>query len=485
MTGPVLNAAPTGSAPVLLWFRRDLRLDDHPALREAVQLGPVIPVFVLEEDAAVRALGEASQWWLHHSLAALRDSLARLGAPLILRRGNPEELLPALAQECGASAVVWSRTFQPADDARDGRLAGTLKTLGITPRRFGGHLLFDPQRIRTKNQGSFQVFTPFWRACLAQGAPTQPLPAPETLPLPDGSLPQSLSLEALDLLPEGFDWTPGLGAAWKPGEAGAQERLRDFTAVISDYHHRRDVPGFPGTSRLSPHLHFGEITPRRLWHSLRGQACQGSEAFLREVGWREFCHHLLLERPDAAERPMKSEFTRFPWRTDEEDFHSWCDGLTGYPLVDAGMRELWQTGWMHNRVRMVAASFLVKHLLLPWQWGEQWFWDTLVDADLANNAAGWQWVTGCGADAAPFFRIFSPVAQGEKFDPKGDYVRRWVPELKDLPDEHIHCPWEAPPALLARANVTLGETYPHPIVAHDIARRRALAALGSLKDKKG
>ena len=358
---------------------------------------------------------------------------------------------------------------------------------GSSLRRFGGALLFEPGDIRTGDGGPYKVFTPFYKACLKAGISRAPKPAPGKIPAPDAGL-DGDGLEALNLLPTAPDWSGGLAEVWRPGEAGAQAQLDRFLdAAAASYKADRDRPDLAGTSRLSPHLHFGEIGPRAVWARAEASIARngalegGVRAFQRELVWREFSAHLLFHFPDIPERPWRENFARFPWREDEAALQAWQRGRTGYPIVDAGMRELWETGWMHNRVRMVAASFLVKHLLLSWQAGEAWFWDTLVDADLANNAASWQWVAGSGADAAPFFRIFNPMTQGRKFDPDGDYVRRWVPELGDLPARHIHEPWSAPPDVLEAAGVDPGRTYPRPIVDHKGARERALAAFDGIR----
>jgi deoxyribodipyrimidine photo-lyase len=341
----------------------------------------------------------------------------------------------------------------------------------------------------TNQQGrAFQVFTAYWRACAKLPRPSAPTAAPRRVPAPT-VWPASVSLGDLALEPS-IDWAGGLRAAWKPGVRGAAGKLRQFlNEGFTSYTTGRDRPDLAGTSRLSPHLHFGEISPRQVWHALRSRlvksrsanADAAAQAYLRDLGWREFAHHLLLHFPRTVAEPLRPQFARFPWSRDTRSLRAWQRGRTGYPIVDAGMRELWTTGWMHNRVRMIVASFLVKHLLIDWRAGAAWFWDTLVDADLANNTLGWQWVAGCGADAAPYFRIFNPVLQGRKFDPDGGYVRRWVPELAALPPEWIHAPWEAPQAVRGSASVRLGEHYPRPIVDHRFARDRALRALRSIR----
>lgn len=462
------------SAPILLWLRQDLRLDDHPALSAAAAAGPVVPVYVLDDSPQSWGPGGASRWWLHHSLAALGRDLAERGAPLILRRGDPAEIIPRLVAETGARALYVSRLYDGHNRAIGERIRAALPDTEI--KSFNSALLFEPWSIRNKAGQPYRVFTPFWRCCLEQGPPPPPQPAPERLSAP-AALPASLSLDDLALLPVKPDWAGGLRQSWTPGEAAARECLGDFVEDhLANYHLMRDRPDQPGTSRLSPYLHFGEISPRRIWHEVAARNAPGGDSFLRELGWREFCHNLLHLHPDLPERSLKAEFVNFPWAAEDGHFDAWTRGRTGYPIVDAGMRAMWHSGWMHNRVRMIVGSFLVKDLLLPWQKGEAWFWDVLVDADLASNAAGWQWISGSGADAAPYFRVFNPVLQGEKFDPRGRYVRQWVPELARMPDMYIHRPWEAPPHVLREAGVELGVTYPRPIVDHGAARRRALAA---------
>ncbi|MDA0811110.1 MAG: deoxyribodipyrimidine photo-lyase [Verrucomicrobia bacterium] len=476
-------------APTLVCFRQDLRLSDNPALAAAVDRGgPVIPVFIWspEEDGVWRP-GAASEWWLNRSLAALSAEIEKRGSRLIIRRGPTRAAVHDLLAETGASAVFWNRRYEPAAVARDRDFKAELRERGLSVASFNGSLLFEPWAIRNGSGQPFRVFTPFWRTCLTN-APALPskdasgrLRAPETWPC-------SLKLPELGLEPS-INWAGGLGAMWQPGEAGAKIQLQRFREeAIQDYPVGRDKPDVIGTSRLSPHLHFGEISPGQVWRAVQNLMSQGiagnraaCEAYLRQLGWREFAHQLLYHHPESPEQALRPEFATFPWKTDPRTLRTWTRGKTGYPLVDAGMRELWHTGWMHNRVRMVVASFLVKHLLIGWQEGAAWFWDTLVDADLANNTLGWQWVAGCGADAAPYFRIFNPVIQGEKFDPSGAYVRRWVPELAGMPDEWIHKPWKAPATILSKAGVEFGKTYPAPIVDHDAARKRALAALQTIR----
>jgi len=448
-----------GAAPTLLWFRQDLRLSDNPALSAALERrSPVIPVFIwAPEEEGDWPPGAASRWWLHHSLASLRAALERRGSRLIIRRGPTAAALSGLVTESDASAVLWNRRYEPAAVARDRELKSKLRDSGLIAESFNGSLLFEPWTIRNSSEQPFRVFTPFWRACLTKPLTAISEDAPEHMLSPD-QWPHSLDLAGLSLEPA-VDWAGGFRQVWQPGESGARSQLRRFLReALAEYPVNRDRPSLVGTSRLSPHLHFGEISPGAVQRAILGLANGNHgacEAYLRQLGWREFAYHLLYHHPQSPHQALRQEFAAFPWRMHPEHFKAWKRGETGYPLVDAGMRELWHTGWMHNRVRMVAASLLVKHLLIDWQAGAAWFWDTLVDADLANNTLGWQWVAGCGADAAPYFRIFNPAIQAGKFDPDGDYVRRWVSESK----------------------------HSLPIVDHGEARERALAALESIRKR--
>lgn len=478
--------------PVIVWFRQDLRLRDNPALAAALALGgPVLPVFILDDSGEGRwPPGQASRWWLHHSLAALAAALREHGLSLHLARGESREELRRIARASGARAVFWNRRYEPAARACEASLEAELAAAGRTGKSFGGSLLFEPAAVANKQGRPFQVFTPFWRHCQ-----TLPVAPPVKFTPPDRPVsvivPGAWELSELGLQPR-IPWTAGLAESWQPGEAGARARLKNFLRRgLTTYAETRNYPDPDGTSRLSPSLHFGEISPRQVWAAVKDLSRssgvfpvgKGAQVFLQELGWREFAHHLLFHFPHTPELPLRQEFARFPWADDPAGvrLRAWQKGRTGYPIVDAGMRQLWRTGWMHNRVRMVVASFLVKHLRLPWTCGAAWFWDTLVDADLANNTLGWQWSAGCGADAAPYFRIFAPVLQGEKFDADGDYVRRWVPELARLPASCLQAPWQAPATVLAAHGVRLGETYPQPIVDHATARAAALAAFLSLK----
>ena len=476
--------------PCIVWFRDDLRLSDHPALHAASRTGaPVICLYVLDEEsrAHARPLGGAARWWLAQSLRALQASLQPLGAALVLRRGAAAEVIAGIARETGTIAVYWNEIAQAPHRAVADQVAGALGEIGVVVERFPGDLLVAPPQIRNKENRGLRVFTPFWRRVQSLGDPAKPLPAPKKL---NGAPPPaSDALESWHLEPAKPDWAIGLRESWTPGEASARARLQQFLrGTVAGYSSDRDRPDRDGTSRLSPHLRFGEISPRQIWHASHFVAAEHPllsadiEKFLSELGWREFCRHLLFDIPDLATRNLQPSFDAFPWKHDDKALRAWQRGRTGYPIVDAGMRELWHTGVMHNRVRMVVASFLVKHLLIDWREGERWFWDTLVDADAGSNPANWQWVAGCGADAAPYFRVFNPILQGEKFDPDGVYVRRWVPELKQMPDSAIHQPWTATPLELASAGVELGKTYPKPIVDHKVGRERALAAYASIRN---
>jgi deoxyribodipyrimidine photo-lyase len=473
---------------LIVWFRDDLRLSDHPALHAATESGaPLICLYVLDEDSSPprpphgRPIGSASRWWLAQSLRSLQGSLTARGQSLILRRGPAAKVIADLAHEVRASAVHWIEIDVPGKAAAEREVAAALDSIGVASRGFPSDLLVRPASLRNKEGRGLRVFTPFWKRVLSLGDPPQPLPAPKTLKA--GPRVATDDLASWNLEPTRPDWAFGLRETWTPGEAAAQERLKDFLDNdIAGYASLRDRPDRDGTSKLSPHLRFGEISPRQVWHTASFTAARkpavsgGVGKFLSELGWREFSRHLLFDHPQLAERNLQSSFDAFPWRSDPKALRAWQRGLTGYPIVDAGMRELWHTGIMHNRVRMVVASFLVKHLLIDWRDGETWFWDTLVDADPGSNPASWQWVAGSGADAAPYFRVFNPILQGEKFDPDGAYVSKWVPELARLPAKLIHQPWEATPMELAAAGITLGETYPEPIVDHKAARARALAA---------
>jgi len=466
------------TAPVILWFRKDLRLADNPALHAAVQTGqPVLPVFILDEQHT-RGLGAASKWWLHKSLASLGER-----APLVLKQGDPKTVLQDIVAETGATAVFWNRLYEPDSIARDTDIKSALTDQGLDVQSFAGRYLAEPWVLKNKAGGILKVFTPYWKALLAH---YEEQPLPDDLPVPEISWANSVGgneLEAWNLLPTKPDWSGGMEAEWTPGEGGAWTRFNQFKkSAIRDYIDDRNRPDVPGVSRLSPHLHWGEISVTQLWHAtVKHGNSRSHEHFLKELTWRDFAAYLLYHFPALPAQNWRADFDAFPWEEDPEALDKWQRGMTGYPIVDAGMRELWATGWMHNRVRMIVASFLVKHMLHPWQAGERWFWDTLVDADPATNPASWQWVAGCGADAAPYFRIFNPITQAEKFDPEGAYIKKWVPELARLPKQFIARPWEASPLILHAAEIKLGETYPEPMVSHERGRARALDAFQSLK----
>jgi deoxyribodipyrimidine photo-lyase len=450
----------------------------------------MVLLFIHDEDSPdLRPLGGASRWWLDKSLTAFAAQIAAAGGHLTLRAGGAADVLPAVIAETGADSVFWNRRYQKAERDLDGALMETLKAGGVRVSSFNGRLLNEPWQIETGAGGHYKVFTPYWRAVKAQYHAPDALPAPASLAGPHIA---SDTLCDWALHPTRPDWADGLDATWTPGEAGALDRLSAFlNGPVNAYAEARNRPDIDtGTSRLSPHLRFGEIGPAQVWRAVRhglesgriGEA--GAMTFLSEIGWREFSYSLLFHNPDLASENYNPDFRHMPWRSDRVAYRAWCRGETGYPIVDAGMRQLWQTGFMHNRVRMIVASFLTKHLLLPWQMGEDWFWDTLVDADPAANPASWQWTAGSGADAAPYFRVFNPIIQGRKFDATGGYVRRWCPELAGLPDKYLHAPWEADAMTRRAANVSLGTTYPEPLVDHPTARQRALDAYATLKDRR-
>ncbi|PXA96049.1 deoxyribodipyrimidine photolyase [Nostoc sp. 3335mG] len=444
--------------PSILWLRQDLRLQDQPALVAAVEAGAVIPVYVLDDEAPGKwRMGGASRWWLHHSLAALGKALEARGSRLILRRGRVAEVLAALGDETGATTIHANRHYEPwwvaADDALGDRLC-----------RHDGNHLAPLREIVTGSGGQYRVYSAFWRALSQRMPPGDPLPAPKQIPAP-AHWPKSDRLADWDLLPTRPDWAKGF-ADWEPGEATALRRADEFADEVADYEARRDLPDVEGTSRLSPHLHFGEISPRTLWHRLDG--ARNAEKFRKEMAWRDFAASLLLALPDYGDVNGRPAFDAMQWRRSPSDLKAWQQGRTGYPIVDAGMRQLWTTGWMHNRVRMITASFLIKHLLIDWREGERWFWDTLVDADYGNNSVNWQWVAGTGVDSNMWGRIMAPLVQSEKFDAAG-YIREWVPELRDLSDADIHDPVFRP------------KDYPDKIIGHREARERALAAGRALR----
>jgi deoxyribodipyrimidine photo-lyase len=468
------------TAPAILWFRHDLRLADNPAL-DATRNGPVLPVFVLDNGAAGSlAYGGAARWWLHHSLEALRRALASRGASLLLLEGDAVMLLSRLARTVGATSVHAGWLAEPWARAQEAALADRLAAEGRRLMLHRSTHLLHPDSVLAGSGRPYAVYSPFGRKLMAMGDPPPPLEAPEQLQGTDS--PPGLGLNELGLLPRPPqpDWAAEFSGVWTPGEAGALARLARFTASGLDrYSFRRNEPGVEGSSGLSPHLRWGEVSPRQVWHAAREAGSAEALPFLREILWREFSHHLLWHRPEMPRMALRAPFARFPFAPDRDLLAAWKRGRTGYPIVDAGMRQLWRIGWMHNRVRMIAASLLVKHLLQPWQDGAAWFMDTLVDADPGNNSASWQWIAGSGTDASPYFRVFNPMLQGEKFDPEGAYVRRWVPELARMPSRFIHRPHEASAEIRQAAGVT-DEAYPRPVIEHAAGRARALAALRAI-----
>lgn len=469
---------------VLVWYRHDLRLADHPALFHAgANSDDVLPVYILD-TAHPRPMGGASRWWLHHSLSALSTALKQQGAHLALVQGEAIASLLSLVKQSPIKAVYWHEGINPYDRACDEKLKAEMAVLGVEAHCYSANLMHDPARFLNLSGQGYKVFTPFWRKCAFQIPNRRLYPIPK---LKQHTRLASESLTSWDLLPIKPNWATHFPEYWQPGEAGAHQQLDQFIrSRLEDYDIGRDFPARAMTSRVSPHLHFGEISPLQIWTALdeiktRDAGFRASLSRYRsELGWREFNHHLLFHYPDLATQNVNRKFDAFPWKLNQKQLRAWQKGLTGFPIVDAGMRELWHTGYMHNRVRMIVGSFLVKDLLIDWRLGEAWFWDTLVDADWANNAGGWQWVAGAGADAAPYFRVFNPKLQGEKFDPEGKYVAQWVPELARLPAKYIHEPSMAPAAVLATAGVVLGKTYPRPLVAHNVARDEALAAYKAL-----
>ncbi|MDP2141409.1 MAG: deoxyribodipyrimidine photo-lyase [Gammaproteobacteria bacterium] len=472
----------------IVWFRQDLRLADNPALTAAAQQGSVLPVYILDDiNSGEWAMGGASRWWLHHSLCALNESL---NGRLVVLHGDPLQLLPSLAQQIDAQAVFWNRCYEPWRIARDKQIKERLQRDSIALHSHNSSLLWEPWQILKGDQTPYQMFTPYYRkGCLQAQPPRAPLPVPSQLQISKLAMPDAIGakgIDALKLLPT-IPWDRTMTATWNIGEAAALQRLEEFLETgLQGYREGRNVPQRPNVSRLSPHLHFGEVSPNQVWAlaqqiGMAQRVEDDLDCFLSELGWREFSYYLLFHRPTLPRENLQRRFDLFPWRNDPSLLQAWQKGQTGFPLVDAGMRELWQTGYMHNRVRMVVGSFLVKNLLTHWHHGEDWFWDCLVDADLASNSASWQWIAGCGADAAPYFRVFNPVTQSEKFDPQGAYIRRYVPELAALPDKYLHNPSAAPADVLSAAGVSLAKNYPRAIVDLRYSREAALLAFKSLR----
>ena len=472
-------------APTLVWFRKDLRLRDNSALRAAVEVGaPVIPVFIwAPEEAGDWSPGAASKWWLHQSLRALGNDLSAMGGKLVLGQGGSLATLRDLVHRSGARRVFWNRRYEGPLREIDASVKRALKEDGVDVRSFNSSLLNEPHTVSTGSDRPYKVFTPYWKNVRSRKVEAPQDPDFGALQFPK-RFPKSIPLERLNLLPV-TQWYRKFETYWQPGEAGAQAALEQFLGTpVSAYEEERDRPDHEGTSRLSPHLHWGEIGPRQVAAHLRERhdlRAKGPNTFMQEIYWREFAYNVLYHFPETPDHPLRPEFQSFPWSNDPAALKRWERGHTGFPIVDAGMRQLYEEGWMHNRVRMIVSSLLVKHLLQHWREGARWFWDTLVDADLASNTLGWQWSGGCGADAAPYFRIFNPMTQGKKFDPQGAYVKRYVPELERLDSRYVHEPWEAPDAVLDAAGLRLGDDYPEPIIEHRKGRARALEAFEAFK----
>ncbi|WP_218311126.1 cryptochrome/photolyase family protein [Alteromonas antoniana] len=472
------------SVPVsLMWFRQDLRVKDNPALNAACDHGKIIPIYIYDTSVPNgREPGGASAWWLHHSLAQLNE---RLNGHLQIFKGDPEDIIPKLMDEFGTTSIFWNRCYAPWQIKRDKNLKSSLKDAGYQVTSCNGSLLWEPMEISKQDGGAYKVFTPYYRkGCLNASPPRYPKAPPARITYDDAPV-KGITLDKLQLLPA-ISWDEGIAKEWKPGEEGAADRLATFIDESAKrYKEDRDHPAIQGTSRLSPHLHFGEISPNQVWYAIKDKFGdtddKNIDTFLSELGWREFSYYLLYHFPTLPNRNFNDKFDKFPWRKSASNLRDWQKGQTGIPIVDAGMRELWQTGYMHNRVRMVVGSFLVKNLLIDWHEGERWFWDCLVDADIASNTASWQWVAGSGADAAPYFRIFNPVLQGEKFDKQGEYVRTYCPELSGLPNKYIHKPWDAPEKIMKEAGINLGKDYPEPLVDLKASRQRALDAFSEIK----
>lgn len=492
---------------VICWFRQDLRLADNPALTGAASAGRVIPLYILDDiNAGTQAMGAASRWWLHHALKQLSQTLKNR---LLLLNGDATSLLPQLAKSLGVKQVYWNRCYEPWRQTRDKTITTQLNKTGVDTYVTNGSLLWEPNDALKQDGTPYRVFTPFYRnGCLNAKAPRKPLSIPSNLKLASTTPPTVRALKSawaptvtdLALLPAKYHWGDTLAQAWQPnsdsatlktkrkapavGEEHAHARLKQFlTRDLQHYVIGRDVPSKNTVSTLSPYLHFGTLSPNQVWYAAhrRKKHPDAAQAYCRQLVWREFSYHLLQANPTLPTDNHQRKFDAFPWRKDTRALRRWQQGQTGIPIVDAGMRQLWQTGFMHNRIRMVVGSFLVKNLLLDWRLGQAWFWDCLVDADLANNSAGWQWIAGCGADAAPYFRVFNPVRQAQKFDPAGHYIRQYIPELAALPDRFLPQPWTASDSILTAANVQLGKTYPKPIVDLKASRIRALSALASIR----
>lgn len=470
----------------IVWFRQDLRLTDNPALTAAVKSGAaIVPIYILDDiNAGDFKMGAASRVWLYHALHDLNKSLS---GHLHLEKGDASKIIPSLAKKTGAKHVYWNRCYEPWCIQRDKHIKETLKENDIDAESFNGSLLWEPWDVLKGDKTPYKVFTPFYKnGCLSRAEPREPLPKPKTISY--SKIAGGKSLDDLQLLPAKPRWDKKMLEYWDISEEGAHKRLDDFLDHgLKNYKEGRNYPPKKdNVSRLSPYLHFGQISPNQVWHAsavkgYHSHAGDNLETFHKELGWREFSYHLLYHFPALPRKNFQERFDKFPWDKNAKALHAWQKGQTGYPIVDAAMRELWETGYMHNRARMIVGSFLCKHLLLYWHEGEEWFWDCLFDADLANNSASWQWIAGSGADATPYFRIFNPITQGEEYDPDGDYIRQWVPEIAALPGKYLNKPWTAPKDVLAEAGITLGKTYPAPIVDHAKARERALEAFSETK----
>ena len=466
--------------PTIVWFQNDFRLHDNAALYEASRSGkPIIPLYIHapEEEGKWLTTG-AAKAWLHFSLEKFADDIKNLGAPLLIRKASSSlEEIQKIIKETKADCIYWNKRHEPHFVERDRMIFKNLQSSGIDIRCFVAHSLFDPKSIKNQQGDPYRVYTPFSKYCFSELEAEPPKPKPKKIEKLKIKIP-SLEPKNLKLLPQ-IRWDKKLWEHWDVGEEAAIKKIKAFKKRIQNYDKDRDFPSIDGVSKISPHLHFGEISSRRIWKEL-GFSPKTSP-YLRQIIWRDFAIYSLLYSPDMPKKNINSKFDKFPWKKNKGAFEKWKKGQTGYPIVDAGMRELWQTGWMHNRVRMIAGSFLIKDLFIDWRKGQDWFWETLLDADLANNAFGWQWVAGSGLDAAPYFRIFNPITQGQKFDPNGQYIRRYIPELEKLPNKYLHAPWTAPPLLLQQLGIQLGKTYPRPMVDHKTAREEALEAFKGLK----
>jgi deoxyribodipyrimidine photo-lyase len=474
------------NSKTLVWFRQDLRIKDNPALSYACDNGDIIPIYILDNVNTDKPLGGASKWWLHHTLKSLNDALDNR---LQVFEGDPLQLIPELMDSYDIECAVWNRCYQPWQIKRDKQLKKKLTDSAREVKSFNGSLLWEPWDVLKKDRTPYKVYTPYYRnGCLNKPAPRHPVDRPKNINFIKAEVSNRLSIDELNLLPN-IPWDSTITQQWNPGEEGAADNLQQFlSAPIKNYKEQRNIPNIKGTSRLSPYLRFGEISPHQIWYAAlqasNNQINDDLNCYLSELGWREFSYYLLYHFPTLPKENFNNKFDHFNWRQDAKHVRAWELGKTGYPIIDAGMRELWQTGYMHNRVRMIVGSFLVKNLRVHWSKGEAWFWECLLDADLASNSASWQWVAGTGADAAPYFRIFNPVTQGKKFDSDGSYVRRYCPELTKLPSKYIHTPWLAPKDILEYAGVMLDKNYPIPIVDLKATRESALTAFSNLRQKK-